>query len=399
MRPSLGSVARPAEGKPATWVSTSTARSVPAWSTARKRGRRRARRASSAARIVAGSSSSGCSICASPCASSIVARISCSSLGRTRGTSSAGLRLIRCATSPRESVSKADPRSAPKLIFAALDADIAKELEPRFATTGHAVITNSSAFRMDADVPLVIPEVNAEHLALIDRQKTKAAGGYIVTNPNCSAVMVALALAPLHRRFGVTSVVVTTMQALSGAGYPGVPSLDATDNVIPYIAEEEAKIERETKKLLGTYADGAVRTADVAVSAQCHRVNVTDGHLGAFRVKLERRATLAELRDAWATFRGLPQQLELPSAPTHPIVVRDEPDRPQPRLDRDAGNGMSVSVGRVAPDTVLDWRFVALSHNTIRGAAGAAILNAELLLAQGRLLQPPRAVERAPARG
>jgi len=248
-------------------------------------------------------------------------------------------------------------------------------------------------------VPLVIPEVNPEHLALIDlqRQRTKG-GGYIVTNPNCSAVMVALALAPLHRRFGVTSVVVTTMQALSGAGYPGVPSLDATDNVIPYIAEEEAKIERETKKLLGTYADGAVRTADVAVSAQCHRVNVTDGHLGAFRVKLERRATLAELRDAWATFRGLPQQLELPSAPTHPIVVRDEPDRPQPRLDRDAGNGMSVSVGRVAPDTVLDWRFVALSHNTIRGAAGAAILNAELLLAQGRLLRPSHSVERAPAR-
>jgi len=286
------------------------------------------------------------------------------------------------------------------VVFSSLPSAVARDVEGRFAAAGYPVITNSSSFRMDADVPLVIPEVNPEHLALIDlqRQRTKS-GGYIVTNPNCSAVMVALALAPLHRRFGVTSVVVTTMQALSGAGYPGVPSLDATDNVIPYIAEEEAKIERETKKLLGTYADGAVRTADVAVSAQCHRVNVTDGHLGAFRVKLERRATLAELRDAWATFRGLPQQLELPSAPTHPIVVRDEPDRPQPRLDRDAGNGMSVSVGRFAPDTVLDWRFVALSHNTIRGAAGAAILNAELLLAQGRLLQPPRAVERAPARG
>ena len=289
------------------------------------------------------------------------------------------------------------------VVFSSLPSGVARDVEGRFAAAGYPVITNSSSFRMHADVPLVIPEVNPEHLALIDlqRQRTKGAGGggYIVTNPNCSAVKVALALAPLHRRFGVTSVVVTTMQALSGAGYPGVPSLDATDNVIPYIAEEEEKIERETKKLLGGYADGAVQPAALSVSAQCHRVNVTDGHLGAFRVKLERRATLAELRDAWATFRGLPQELELPSAPTHPIVVRDEPDRPQPRLDRDAGNGMSVSVGRVAPDTVLDWRFVALSHNTIRGAAGAAILNAELLLAQGRLLRPPRAVERAPARG
>ena len=287
------------------------------------------------------------------------------------------------------------------IVFSSLPSAIARDVEGRFAAAGYPVISNSSSFRMDADVPLVIPEVNAEHLALIDqqRQKTKGAGGYIVTNPNCSAVMVALALAPLHRRFGVTSVIVTTMQALSGAGYPGVPALDATDNVIPYIAEEEEKIERETKKLLGSYAGGAVQPADVAVSAQCHRVNVTDGHLGAFRVKLARRATLAELREAWATFRGVPQDLELPSAPPHPVVVRDEPDRPQPRLDRDAGNGMSVSVGRIAPDPVLDWRFVALSHNTIRGAAGAAILNAELLLAQGRLLRPSRSVERAPARG
>lgn len=285
------------------------------------------------------------------------------------------------------------------IVFSSLPSAIARDVEGRFAAAGYPVISNSSSYRMDADVPLVIPEVNAEHLALIDRQKTKAAGGYIVTNPNCSAVMVALALAPLHRRFGVTSVIVTTMQALSGAGYPGVPSLDATDNVIPYIAEEEEKIERETKKLLGSYAGGAVQPAAVAVSAQCHRVNVTDGHLGAFRVKLAGRASLAELRETWATFRGVPQELELPSAPVHPVIVRDEPDRPQPRLDRDAGNGMSVSVGRIAPDQVLDWRFVALSHNTIRGAAGAAILNAELLLAQGRLLKPPRTVERAPARG
>ncbi len=285
------------------------------------------------------------------------------------------------------------------VVFSSLPSAIARDVEGRFAAAGYPVISNSSSFRMDADVPLVIPEVNPEHLALIERQRGKGKGGYIVTNPNCSAVMVVLALAPLHRRFGVTSVVVTTMQALSGAGYPGVPSLDATDNVIPYIAEEEEKIERETKKLLGGYADGAVQPAALAVSAQCHRVNVTDGHLGAFRVKLARRATLAELREAWTGFRGLPQELGLPSAPAQPIVVRDEPDRPQPRLDRDAGNGMSVSVGRIAPDPVLDWRFVALSHNTIRGAAGAAILNAELLLAQGRLLRQARSVERAPAHG
>ena len=285
------------------------------------------------------------------------------------------------------------------VVFSSLPSAIARDVEGRFAAAGYPVISNSSSFRMDADVPLVIPEVNPEHLALIDRQRSRGNGGYIVTNPNCSAVMVALSVAPLAQRFGLTAVVVTTMQALSGAGYPGVPALDATDNVIPYIAEEEEKIERETKKLLGSYTDDGVHAADVAVSAQCHRVNVTDGHLGAFRVKLARRATLAELREAWTGFRGVPQELSLPSAPAQPIVVRDEPDRPQPRLDRDAGNGMSVSVGRIAPDSVLDWRFVALSHNTIRGAAGAAILNAELLLAQGRLLRPARSVERAPARG
>ena len=284
------------------------------------------------------------------------------------------------------------------VVFSSLPSAIARDVEGRFAAAGYPVISNSSSFRMDADVPLVIPEVNPEHLALIERQRSKGKGGYVVTNPNCSAVMVALSVAPLAQRFGLTAVVVTTMQALSGAGYPGVPALDATDNVIPYIAEEEEKIERETKKLLGSYTDDGVHAADVAVSAQCHRVNVTDGHLGAFRVKLARRATLAELREAWTGFRGVPQELSLPSAPAQPIVVRDEPDRPQPRLDRDAGNGMSVSVGRIAPDSVLDWRFVALSHNTIRGAAGAAILNAELLLAQGRLLRPSHSVERAPAR-
>jgi aspartate-semialdehyde dehydrogenase len=201
--------------------------------------------------------------------------------------------------------------------------------------------------------------------------------------------MIALALAPLATRFGVRAVVATTLQALSGAGYPGVSALDITDNVIPFIAGEEEKIERETRKILGRFQGGRVAPADFAVSAQCHRVNVVDGHLAAVRVTLGRPAEPSELRDALAGFRGLPQELGLPSAPERPILVRDEPDRPQPRLDREAGRGMSVTVGRIARDGVLGHRFVVLSHNTVRGAAGAALLNAELLLAKGYL--KPRA--------
>jgi aspartate-semialdehyde dehydrogenase len=207
--------------------------------------------------------------------------------------------------------------------------------------------------------------------------------------------MIALALAPLAARFGLEAVVVTTLQAISGAGYPGVPSLDITDNVVPFIAEEEEKIERETRKILGRMdgtsagsgggGSGHVVPAQFPVSAQCHRVNVVDGHMAAVRVTLARPAEPAELREAWASFAGLPQQLRLPTAPVPAIVVRDEPDRPQPRLDREAGRGMAVTVGRIARDSVLGHRFVALSHNTIRGAAGAAILNAELLLARGYL--------------
>ena len=197
--------------------------------------------------------------------------------------------------------------------------------------------------------------------------------------------MLALALAPLQQKFGVESVVATTMQALSGAGYPGVPSLAISDNVLPYIEGEEEKIEQETLKILGKFRDARIENAPLAVSAQCHRVNVTDGHLAAVRVKLGRATGLDELKEAFASFTALPQELQLHSAPEHPIIVREEPDRPQPRLDRDAGNGMSVSVGRIQPDNVLDYRFVALSHNTIRGAAGAAILNAELLIATGKL--------------
>ena len=235
---------------------------------------------------------------------------------------------------------------------------------------------------MDDGVPLLVPEVNPDHLALL---KARSGRGFIVTNPNCSTVMIALALAPLAARFGLEAVVVTTLQALSGAGYPGVASLDITDNVVPFIANEEEKIERETRKILGRLNGGRIAPGEFAVSAQCHRVNVVDGHMAAVRVKLARAAEPAELREAFASFTALPQELRLPSAPERPIVVRDEPDRPQPRLDRDAGGGMSISVGRIARDSVLGHRFVALSHNTIRGAAGAAILNAELLLAKGYL--------------
>jgi len=278
------------------------------------------------------------------------------------------------------------------LVFSSLPADVAGEAETAFARAGYPVVSNSSSHRMDDAVPLLIPEVNPDHLAVLDAcrdaRKESARGrgrGFIVTNPNCSTVVIALALAPLAARFGVEAVVVTTLQAISGAGYPGVASLDITDNVVPFIANEEEKIERETRKILGRLNGSNVELAPFPVSAQCHRVNVVDGHMAAVRVKLGRRAESAELREAFASFSAAPQHLRLHTAPARPIVVRDEPDRPQPRLDRDAGGGMSVTVGRITSDSVLGHRFVVLGHNTIRGAAGAAILNAELLMAQGYL--------------
>jgi aspartate-semialdehyde dehydrogenase len=269
-------------------------------------------------------------------------------------------------------------------VFSSLPTDVAKQAEEDFARAGLPVISNSSPHRMGADVPLLIPEVNPEHLELIDAQRTNRDynKGFIVTNPNCSAIAIVLALAPLHAKFGVTSCVVTTMQALSGAGYPGVASLDATDNVVPFIGGEEEKVEAETRKLLGTVSQGEVRDADMKVSAQCNRVNVTDGHMASIRVAFARKVSIDEIRETLSSFRAVPQELNLHSAPARPVIVRDEIDRPQPRLDRDAGNGMSVTVGRISEDSVLDYRFVALGHNTIRGAAGAAILNAELLVAK-----------------
>jgi len=240
---------------------------------------------------------------------------------------------------------------------------------------------------MDSDVPLLIPEINPGHLALIESQRRNRGfgRGYLVTNPNCSTIILALALAPLEAEFGIESVTATTLQALSGAGYPGVASLDIADNVLPYIAQEEEKMEREVRKILGKVSGAAIDGAPLRISAQCHRVDVTDGHTVAARVKLARPATVDAVRRAMENFSGLPQQLKLRTAPARPVIVRSEQDRPQPRLDRDAGGGMSVTVGRLFPDNVMDFRFVVLGHNTIRGAAGAAILNAELLLAQGLL--------------
>ena len=283
-------------------------------------------------------------------------------------------------------VSPAIPDGAPRVIFAALDAGIAAELEPRFADAGCAVVSNSSALRMQQDVPLVIPEVNADHIKLIDGQAwRKKSGGYVVTNPNCSAIGLVLALAPLQLRFGLESVMAVTMQAVSGAGYPGVASLDILGNVIPYIAKEEEKMEEETRKLLGQMNGTKVVSATFAMSAQCNRVAVEDGHTESVSIRLKSRAKPEEMIAAWNSFRAEPQKLQLPSAPTNPVVYFGAPDRPQPRFDIDLGAGMTTAVGRLRPCGVLDWKFTVLSHNTIRGAAGAAVLNAELLKAKGYL--------------
>ena len=283
-------------------------------------------------------------------------------------------------------VSPATPHGAPRVIFAALDASIATELEPRFAEAGCAVITNSSALRMAKDVPLVIPEVNPDHTKLIECQTwRRKSGGLVVANSNCSAMGLVLALAPLHQRFQLETVMAVTLQAVSGAGYPGVASLDILGNVIPYIPKEEEKMEEETRKLLGTLNGASVVSAPFKMSAQCNRVAVEDGHTESVSIKLKSKAEAAEVLDAWASFRGIPQEQHFPSAPEVPVRYLDSNDRPQPRFDVDSGSGMTTTVGRLRPCGVLDWKFTVLSHNTIRGAAGAALLNAELLKAQGYL--------------
>jgi aspartate-semialdehyde dehydrogenase len=283
-------------------------------------------------------------------------------------------------------VSPATPDGAPKIIFAALDSAIAAEMEPRFADAGCAVVSNSSALRMQEDVPLVIPEVNGGHIKLIDIQAwRRKSGGYVVTNPNCSAIGLVLALAPLHQQFGLETVMAVTMQAVSGAGYPGVASLDILGNVIPFIKNEEEKMEEETKKLLGQVNGKRIIPGAFAMSAQCNRVAVEDGHTESVSIRLKKKATAQEIIAAWNAYRSEPQHLKLPSAPERPVIYLDAADRPQPRFDVDLGAGMTTAVGRLRPCGVLDWKFTVLSHNTIRGAAGAAVLNAELLKAKGYL--------------
>ncbi|MBI2683608.1 MAG: aspartate-semialdehyde dehydrogenase [Acidobacteriales bacterium] len=284
-------------------------------------------------------------------------------------------------------VSPAGPADAPKVIFASVDAAIAQELEPRFAAAGCAVITNSSAFRMQADVPLVVPEINADHLALIEQQSwRKQSGGFIVTNSNCSVMGLVMALAPLQP-FGLEKVLAVTMQAVSGAGYPGVASMDILGNVIPYVPKEEEKMEAEAKKMLGRLAGPVITDAGFAISAHCNRVPVLDGHTESVSIKLRVTATREQVLAAWVGFddRNQISGLGLPSAPKHFVRYDDRPDRPQPRLDVDTGAGMTAVTGRLRKCGVLDWKFTVLAHNVIRGAAGAAVLNAELLKVKGYL--------------
>jgi aspartate-semialdehyde dehydrogenase len=283
-------------------------------------------------------------------------------------------------------VQAAEPGLECDVVFSALDAAVAGPVEEAFAAAGYAVLSNARNHRMDDDVPLLVPEVNPDHTALVAVQrKRRGWSGYIVTNPNCSTAVLSLALAPLDRTFGVKSVVVTTLQAVSGAGYPGLPSLDILGNVIPYIAGEEEKIERETRKILGARSGDGITFHPAVVSAQATRVPVVDGHTAAVFVSLTREAGLDEVLESFRSFHGLPQELGLPSAPAHPTVLVGEPDRPQPRLDLGVEGGMATLVGRVRRCELMGYKFIALGHNTIRGAAGAALLNAELLAAQGLL--------------
>ncbi|MEN6479817.1 MAG: aspartate-semialdehyde dehydrogenase [Anaerolineales bacterium] len=275
-----------------------------------------------------------------------------------------------------------------QIVFSALPPAAAQSVEEQFAAAGYGVFSNASAHRMDPDVPLLIPEVNAEHLALVPVQQRRRGWerGFIVTDPNCATVGMVVPLKPLHDAFGVQRVVVTTMQALSGAGYPGVPSLDILDNVVPYIRNEEDKLISEPRKLLGTLVGEQVVMADMRISPSCNRVATRDGHLETLAIEFARKPRSAEeVKEVLRSFRSEPFALGCPSAVEQTIIVREEPDRPQTLKDRDAGHGMAVTVGRVRPCEVLDWKMVVLSHNTIRGAAGGSILNAEIMVARGMI--------------
>ena len=287
-------------------------------------------------------------------------------------------------------VLECDPkRVRSPVVFSALDSSVAGEAEVAFARAGRTVLSNAKNYRMDPDVPLVIAEVNPNHLEIIEQQrKNRNFTGAIVTNGNCAAITAVLPLAPLHEQYGVKRVFAATMQAVSGAGYPGVASLDILGNVIPYIKDEEPKLEAEIRKFLGRLGEGRIDDAPIVVSSHTNRVPVEHGHTVVMSVELERKADIEEIEATLAGWKGASEACELPSSPDHPLILMSEPDRPQPRRDVDAGNGMSVTVGRVRKDTLFDVRLVALGHNIVRGAAGASVLNAELMAATGRIERP-----------
>lgn len=286
-------------------------------------------------------------------------------------------------------VQPCDPTSVQAaLVFSALPTDIAGEQEAEFARAGAIVVSNASPHRTDEDVPLLIPEINADHLKLIPIQQARRGWpGFIICNPNCTTIHLTLALKPLADRFGLKRVAVTSMQSLSGAGYPGISSLDIVDNVIPYVGGEEEKVEREPLKILGRWNGPGVAPADIRISAHCNRVATLDGHLETVSVEFANQPDEADIIAAFEQFRGAPQKLDLPTAPARPIVYLREKDRPQVRLDRDIEKGMATVIGRLRRCNVLDYKFVLLGHNTLRGAAGGTLLSAELLVAQGLVKQ------------
>jgi aspartate-semialdehyde dehydrogenase len=282
-------------------------------------------------------------------------------------------------------VDECKPGNAPRLLFSAMDASVATDIERAFAQAGHIIVSNSRNHRMERDVPLLVPEINPDHLKLVPgQQRARGWKGQIVTNPNCSTIVLTMALGPL-KQFGITKIITTTLQAISGAGYPGVASMDIVGNVIPFIGSEEEKMEQETQKIMGDFRGDHIEPLAAKVSAHCNRVAVVDGHTVTVSVEFSTKPSEADLRNAIESFAGVPQQRQLPSAPPRPVIYMPEANRPQPRKDAERERGMAAFVGRLRPCPVLDYKFVALGHNTIRGAAGAAVLNAELMHAEGML--------------